>query len=94
LKLKICVVSRSNLSYTFNAPDYFEPNPAQNLVKQIQASWSAFAATGNPNNEFIPHWGKYYVNNRQTMELNSNGCICHKDLNIQNLNSLRYVYEN
>lgn len=88
------MVSRSNLSYTFNAPDYFEPNPAQNLVKQIQASWSAFAAAGNPNNEFIPHWGKYYVNNRQTMELNSNGCICHKDLNIQNLNSLRYVYEN
>jgi len=83
----------SDLPYVFNALDGL-PNPAPNLVKQVQATWAAFAATGNPDNEFIPHWEKYSASNRQTMELNSKGCICHKDLNTQNLNALRYVYEN
>ena len=69
------------------------PNPAPNLVKIVQASWAAFAATGNPDNEFIPHWEKYTADNRQTMELNSSGCVLHKDLNTQNLNALRYLYE-
>ncbi|MBR5912863.1 MAG: carboxylesterase/lipase family protein [Selenomonadaceae bacterium] len=81
-----------DLSYTFNVP-YLEPNPNQKLVKVIQASWAAFAATGNPDNEFIPHWKKYSAENRQTMELNSKGCVLHKDLNTENLNALRYVYE-
>ena len=81
-----------DLAYTFNVP-YLEPNPNQDLVKVIQASWAAFAATGNPDNEFIPHWEKYSAKNRQTMELNSNGCTLHKDLNTENLNALRYVYE-
>ncbi len=81
-----------DLPYTFNvSSEEFTPN--QNLVKAIQASWAAFATTGNPDNEFIPHWEKYSANNRQTMELNSKGCVLHKDLNNQNLNSLRYVYE-
>ena len=83
----------SDLPYVFNALDGL-PNPAPNLVQQIQASWAAFAATGNPDNETIPHWEKYSAGNRQTMELNSKGCVCHKDLNTENLNSLRYVYEN
>ena len=82
-----------DLSYTFNVP-YIEENPDQTLVKAIQASWTAFAANGNPDNEFIPHWEKYSANNRQTMELNSKGCVLHKDLNTDNLNALRYVYEN
>ena len=82
------------LSFVFNKPfDDLLLNPNPKLVKQIQASWAAFAANGNPNNEFIPHWEKYSANNRQTMELNSKGCVLHKDLNVQNLNSLRYVYE-
>ncbi|MBR2775283.1 MAG: carboxylesterase/lipase family protein [Selenomonadaceae bacterium] len=81
-----------DLPYTFNvSSEEFTPN--QNLVRAIQASWAAFAATGNPDNETIPHWEKYSANNRQTMELNSKGCVLHKDLNTQNLNSLRYVYE-
>ncbi len=82
----------SDLPYVFNALDGL-PNPAPNLVKQVQATWAAFAATGNPDNEFIPHWEKYSAGNRQTMELNSKGCACHKDLNTQNLNALRYLYE-
>ena len=83
-----------DLSYTFNNGDHIVPNPVPNLVKQVQASWTAFAATGNPNNETIPHWEKYSTGNRQTMELNSKGCVLHKDLNTENLNALRYVYEN
>ena len=81
-----------DLSYTFNVP-YIEENPDQRLVKAIQASWAAFASTGNPDNELIPHWQKYSAANRQTMELNSKGCVLHKDLNNQNLNALRYLYE-
>jgi len=81
-----------DLPYTFNvSSDLFTPN--QNLVKAIQTTWAAFAATGNPDNETIPHWEKYSAGNRQTMELNSKGCVLHKDLNTQNLNALRYVYE-
>ena len=83
-----------DLSFVFNKPfDELLPNPNPKLVKQIQSSWAAFAATGNPNNETIPHWEKYTANNRQTMELNSKGCVCHKDLNTENLEALRYVYE-
>ena len=91
-KLRSC--HAIDLPFTFNNPDSdLEPNPPQNFVKQVQASWVSFAATGNPNNEFIPHWEKYSADNRQTMELNSKGCVLHKDLNTQNLNALRYVYE-
>ena len=84
----------SDLPYTFNVLNEALPNPAPNLAKAIQASLAAFATTGNPDNEFIPHWEKYSADNRQTMELNSKGCICHKDLNTENLNALRYIYEN
>lgn len=82
-----------DLPFTFNNPEILHTNPPQNLVKQVQASWAAFATTGNPNNEFIPHWEKYSAENRQTMELNSKNCILHKDFNTENLNALRYVYE-
>ena len=78
------------LAYVF---DELLPTPNSKLVRQIQASWAAFAATGNPNNEFILHWEKYSAENSQTMELNSKKYVCHKDLNTNNLNSLRYVYE-
>ena len=91
-KLRSC--HAVDLPYTFNNGDHIVPNPNPKLVRQIQASWAAFAATGDPNNEFIPHWEKYSANNRQTMELNSKGCVLHKDLNTDNLNALRYVYEN
>ena len=83
-----------DLPFTFNNGDHIVSNPNQQFAKVIQASWAAFAATGNPNNEFIPHWEKYSAQNRQTMELNSKKCVLHKDLNTDNLNSLRYLYEN
>ncbi|MBR7024827.1 MAG: carboxylesterase family protein [Selenomonadaceae bacterium] len=91
-KLRSC--HAVDLPYTFNVGDDIVPNPKQQLVKVIQTTWAAFAATGNPNNETIPHWEKYSVNNRQTMELNSKGCVLYKNLNTQNLNALRYLYEN
>ena len=79
--------------FTFNNSDYIYQNPEENLSKIIQKSWAAFATTGNPDNEFIPHWEKYSAKNRQTMELNSEKVILHKDLNTENLNELRYIYE-
>ena len=90
-KLRSC--HAVDLPYTFNVGDHIVPNPKQKFVRVIQSSWASFAATGNPDNEFIPHWEKYSAGNRQTMELNSKGCVLHKDLNTKNLNSLRYVYE-
>ena len=90
-KLRSC--HAVDLPYTFNVGDHIVPNPKQNFVKVIQSSWATFAATGNPDNETIPHWEKYTVNNRQTMELNSAACVLHKDLNTDNLNALRYLYE-
>ena len=82
------------LGYVFNSapPEPWSTFNPQ-LVKQIQASWAAFAANGTPDNEFIPHWEKYTADNRYTMELNSKGCVLHKDLNTENLNALRYLYE-
>ena len=82
-----------DLPFTFNNPDYFEQNPNPTFSKIIQTTWTAFATTGNPDNELLSHWEKYSANNRQTMELNSKGCVLHKDLNTQNLNELRHVYE-
>ena len=83
-----------DLAFTFYNPDEaFCPNPDKKFSTIIQKTWTAFAKTGNPDNELIPHWEKYSADNRQTMELNSKGCICHKDLNTENLNALRYVYE-
>ena len=83
-----------DLPFVFNNSDEIYPNPEENLAKIIQKSWAAFATTGNPNNEFIPHWEKYSAENRQTLEINSEKCILHKDLNTENLNELRYIYEN
>jgi len=83
-----------DLPFTFNTADDVEPNPKQDFVKVIQSTWATFATTGNPNNELIPHWKKYSAQNRQTMEFNSKGCILHKDLNTENLDALRYIYEN
>ncbi|MBQ3336360.1 MAG: carboxylesterase family protein [Selenomonadaceae bacterium] len=84
-----------DLPFVFNNPsEGIEPNPSPKLVKQVQAAWCSFAASGDPNNEFIPHWKKYSVADRQTMEINSNVWTCRKDLNVANLSELRGVYEN
>ena len=84
-----------DLPFVFNNPnESIEPNPSPKLVKQVQAAWCSFAASGDPNNEFIPNWKKYSVADRQTMEINSNAWNCRKDLNVTNLSELRGVYEN
>ena len=83
-----------DLPFVFNNPDkYVEPNPPANLVKQVQAAWVSFAKSGNPDNNLIPHWEKYTVADRTTMEINSAAWTLHENLNVKNLNELRRVYE-
>ena len=82
-----------DLPFVFGNPNDMEPKPSAKLIKQVQAAWTSFAATGNPNNDLIPHWEKYSADNRQTMEINSKAWTCHKNLNVDNLTELRGVYE-
>lgn len=83
-----------DLPFVFNNPSKdLEPKPSANLVKQVQAAWVSFAATGNPNNSLVSGWKPYTFDNRQTMEINSKAWTCHKDLNVDNLATLRHVYE-
>jgi para-nitrobenzyl esterase len=43
-------------------------NPeAEELSKQIAGAWAAFARTGNPNHDGLPHWEKYSATNKATM---------------------------
>ena len=82
-----------DLSYVFGNPEKdLEPNPSAKLIKQIQSAWAMFAATGNPSTKSAT-WKKYSVDDRETMEINSAGWKCHKDLNVANLSELRYFYE-
>ena len=82
------------LPFVFGNPDkHMEPHPSQKLIKQVQAAWTSFATIGNPNNDLIPQWTPYTVNDRETMEINSKAWTCHKDLNVDNLTQLRRVYE-
>ena len=83
-----------DLPFVFNNPNKeLEPNPDAKLVKQIQAAWCSFAASGNPNNDLIPTWKKYTAADRETMEMNLEAWTLHKDLNTENLTELRGVYE-
>ena len=83
-----------DLPFVFGNPsEDIEPKPAENLIKEMQEAWFMFAATGNPSNALIPTWKKYTAADRQTMEINSVSWTCKKDLNTDNLNELRGVYE-
>ena len=42
----------------------------QNLIKQVQAAWYAFAKTGNPNNDLIPEWKPHTAEDRNVMLIN------------------------
>ena len=84
-----------DLPFIFGNPsNVIEDNPDPQLAKEMQAAWFNFAATGNPNNSLIPQWQPYKVSDRQTIEMNSAAWTCRKDLNADNLNELRHVYEN
>lgn len=83
-----------DLPFVFGNPkDDIMPNLHENLINEVQAAWIAFATSGNPKNDAIPTWKKYTAQDRQTMEINSVSWTCHKDLNTENLNELRHVYE-
>ena len=84
-----------DLPFVFGNPSpKIEPKPSAKLVKQIQATWTAFATTGDPNNALIPPWKKYSAADRQTMKINSKAWTCQKDLNAQNFAELRDTEEN
>ena len=83
-----------DLPFVFDhAEEDIEPNPPRNLIKQVQATWIAFATSGNPNNPEIPQWKRYTVDHRETMNINSSAWSCIKDLNTENVTALRHVYE-
>ena len=83
-----------DLPFVFGNPhEQIEPNPSAKFVKEVQAAWFNFAATGDPNNSLIPRWNPYSVDDRQTMEIESSLWVCHKDFNAINLSELRGVYE-
>ena len=45
-------------------------NPPRKLAETMQDTWTAFARTGNPNNESVPGWKAYDNRTRATMILN------------------------
>ena len=51
---------------------------ARDLSRRIAATWTAFARTGKPDNEAIPHWPAYGASERATLVLNHE-CRVEKD---------------
>jgi para-nitrobenzyl esterase len=51
-----------------NGPERF------GLAKSMSGAWAAFARTGNPHHEDIPHWPAYTKDKRSTMIINTE---CH-----------------
>jgi para-nitrobenzyl esterase len=51
----------------------FGVTPAQYvaLEEKICRAWGAFARTGNPNHDGLPHWPSYQINRRSTMLLDN-----------------------
>ena len=37
------------------------------MADRLAGTWAAFAATGNPNNEYVPDWPEYTQSDRATM---------------------------
>jgi len=37
------------------------------MCRRLASTWAAFAKTGNPDNDAIPHWPAYDVATRATM---------------------------
>ncbi|HMJ87299.1 MAG TPA: hypothetical protein VK504_29175, partial [Vicinamibacterales bacterium] len=42
------------------------------MTLALASAWIAFAKTGNPDNEHIPHWPKYDAATRATMIFDAN----------------------
>ena len=42
------------------------------MCTRLASTWVAFAKTGNPNNEHIPHWPAYDATTRATMVFDTN----------------------
>ena len=82
------------LPFVFDTRDkQLDSTPPANLIKEVQATWIAFAKSGDPNNSLITTWKKYTAEDRETMEINAKAWTLHKDLNTADLAELRRVYE-
>jgi len=42
------------------------------MCTRLASSWIAFAKTGNPDNDAIPHWPAYETTKRATMTFDTN----------------------
>ena len=42
------------------------------MCTRLASTWVAFARTGNPDNEHIPHWPTYDAATRATMTFDTN----------------------
>jgi para-nitrobenzyl esterase len=42
------------------------------MCTRLASSWVAFAKTGNPDNEHVPHWPAYDASTRATMVFDTN----------------------
>ena len=59
-----------DLPLVFAHPDHpiLGSNPARHLVsRQMSGAWAAFAQTGDPNIDLLPHWPAYDTASRATM---------------------------
>jgi para-nitrobenzyl esterase len=49
----------------------------QRIADLMSSAWIAFARTGNPNADVLPHWPAYDVKNRATMIFNLDSRVQH-----------------
>ena len=45
------------------------------MADRIASSWASYAASGNPNNEYLPDWPEYTPNTRTTMIMDSDAHV-------------------
>ena len=55
------------------------------LADKISDTWIAFARTGNPNNQKMPHWPEFNINDRATMVINKESQVVNDPLREQRI---------
>lgn len=71
-----------NISRPFSLFDIPETPETAALAKKMSKTWMAFAHTGNPDTEDMPHWPAYTAESRNTMLFN-NECRVVSDPNLE-----------
>jgi para-nitrobenzyl esterase len=57
------------------APTFAAAPDSQTLADQMSAAWIAFARTGNPNHDKLPHWPQYDLASRANMVFNTHSHV-------------------